>query len=195
MQVMPAAHAVHGTATDEDLIGSAAAGDQKAFGIIFDRHSRVVYGLALTTLRVPADAEDILSETFLTLWRKRDRVTFIHGSVLPWLIVTTRHHTSNRRRAVARDTALSLDDDITTGSSAGADTMAAYNELADQLDRVIRQLGPLEQRVVDLCLVEGLSYEQAARRMGVSHSSVRNRLSRARTELRQQLRPETQPHD
>jgi RNA polymerase sigma factor (sigma-70 family) len=190
MQVMPEADQVPNLQTDEDLIARSTVGDRRGFGDLFDRHSRVVYGLALTALRTHTDAEDVVSETFLTLWRKRNRVTFIEGSVLPWLIVTTRHHALNRRRFNARAAALSLDDDIDTGAVASTEDIAAYNELSTQLDSLIGQLAPLEQQIVQLCLVDNLSYQQAARQLGISHSSVRNRLSRARTELRQQLRSE-----
>jgi RNA polymerase sigma factor (sigma-70 family) len=195
MRVMSGAPQATQIVTDEELIVLSADGDRRSFGELFDRHSRVVYGLAMVALRNHADAEDVVSESFLTLWRKRASISFIDGSALPWLIVTTRHQAMNRKRASQRDAATLLNEEIYTETSSDAGATDAYKELTAQLDSTIRQLGPLEQKIVQLCLVDDLSYEQAAQHLGISHASVRNRLSRARTQLRQQLRSETQAHD
>jgi RNA polymerase sigma-70 factor (ECF subfamily) len=195
MRVSHAPEAGSPPETDEELIARATSGDRRAFGTLYDRHSRVVYALAITTLRDRSDAEEVLSDTFLTLWRKRATVSFLEGSALPWLIVTTRYQSLNRRRAVLREHTLSLDENIGGPGSTGADEMAARNLLTALLDEIVERLAPLDQRVVRLCLIDGFTYEQAARRLGVSHSTVRNRLSRARIQLRHELRPEAPAHD
>ncbi|GAA3872408.1 RNA polymerase sigma factor [Leifsonia kafniensis] len=173
--------------SDHELIEQCAEGDRRAFATIFRRHSRVVYAVAITVVRNQADAEEVLSDTFLTLWRKRESVGFIDGSALPWLIATTRYQSLNRRRAGFREAAISLNDEIDSHTSVGADVTAAERQLTARLDEIIAGLGPLEQRIVQLCLVNNLSYEQAAKKLGVSHATVRNRLSRARAQLRHEL--------
>ncbi|SEO04882.1 RNA polymerase sigma factor [Cryobacterium sp. TMT1-3] len=173
--------------TDQELIDQCIDGDRREFATIFRRHSRIVYAVAITVLRNPTDAEDVLSDTFLTLWRKRATVNFIEDSALPWLIATARYQAMNRRRTASREASISLNDEIDTHSSAGADVIAAEQQLTRRLDDIIAGLRPLEQRIVQLCLVNNLSYEQAATKLGVSHATVRNRLSRARSQLRHEL--------
>lgn len=176
--------------TDQELIVQCVDGDRRAFGAIFSRHSRVVYAVAITAVRNPADAEEVLSDTFLTLWRKRATVEFVDDSALPWLITTARYQALNRKRAGFREASISLNEEIDTHSSAGADVIAAEQELTQRLDAVIAGLGLLERQIVQLCLINNLSYEQAAKKLHVSHATVRNRLSRARNQLRQELQPE-----
>ena len=54
---------------DEDLVRQAQAGDETAFTELVHRHERHVYTLALRMLREPADAEDVLQETFISALR------------------------------------------------------------------------------------------------------------------------------
>lgn len=74
--------------TDQELIDQCVDGHRREFVTIFRRHSRIVYAVAITVLRNPAEAEDVVSDTFLTLWRKSATVNFIDDSALPWLIAT-----------------------------------------------------------------------------------------------------------
>jgi RNA polymerase sigma-70 factor (ECF subfamily) len=174
--------------SDDDLLGRCIGGDRHAFGALFDRYSRVVYATAILVVRNAADAEEVVSDAFVTLWRKRESIRILDGSVLPWLLTTARFEALNRRRATRQS--LSLDDDIDTHRSVAADVTVAERALSKQLDAVIDQLAPLDRQIVLLCLVDELSYADAAQRLGLTHSTVRNRLHRARKQLRTELRTE-----
>jgi len=184
-----------GLPTDQELVEQCVDGDRREFATIFRRHSRIIYGVAITILRNSADAEEVVSDTFLTLWRKRTTVNFIDDSALPWLIATARYQAMNRRRAAFRESSISLNDEIDTHSSVGVDVIAAEQQLTRRLDEIIAGLGPLEQKIVQLCLVNNFSYEQAALTLGISHASVRNRLSRARSHLRHELQLEEDSYE
>jgi len=173
--------------TDEQLLQQSVDGDRRAFGALYDRHSRIVYALAITALRNPTDAEEVSSDTFFTLWKKRATVRFTDGSALPWLIATTRYQAMNHRRARFREATISLNDELDAHTSASAETIAAERQLTDRLEELIADLGPLEQSIVHLCLVDRLTYEQAALALGITHATVRNRLARSRTQLRHEL--------
>jgi RNA polymerase sigma-70 factor (ECF subfamily) len=168
--------------SDDDLLGRCIGGDRHAFGALFDRYSRVVYATAILVVRNAADAEEVVSDAFVTLWRKRESIRILDGSVLPWLLTTARFEALNRRRATRQS--LSLDDDIDTHRSVAADVTVAERALSKQLDAVIDQLAPLDRQIVLLCLVDELSYADAAQRLGLTHATVRNRLHRARKQLR-----------
>ena len=176
-----------GPVTDEKLLQQSVDGDRRAFGTLHDRHSRIVYAVAITATRNPADAEEVSSDTFFTLWKKRATVRFTDGSALPWLIATARYQAMNHQRARFREATISLNDDVDTHTSASAETIAAERQLAQRLEEIIADLGPLEQSIVHLCLVDRLTYEQAALKLDISHATVRNRLARSRTQLRHEL--------
>jgi RNA polymerase sigma factor (sigma-70 family) len=173
--------------TDSVLLDACGEGDRAAFASLFDRHSRPVFATAFAVVKNRADAEEVLSDAFMLLWRKRTSIEFFGDSLLPWLLVTVRNLARNRVRAAAGT--LSFDEDIGLGDSLSTEDLVAQRELEQQLDSVIGELSALDREIVQLCLVDGLSYEQAADRLGITHSSVRNRLSRSRTALRAQLNP------
>jgi RNA polymerase sigma factor (sigma-70 family) len=179
--------------SDDDLLGRCIRGERHAFGILFDRHSRAVYATAILVVRNATDAEEVVSDAFVTLWRKRENIRILDGSVLPWLITTARFEALNRRRATRQS--LSLDDEIDTHRSVAADVTVAELALSQQLDAVINQLAFVDRQIVLLCLVDELSYEDAAQHLGLTHATVRNRLHRARKQLRKDLRSDFERHD
>lgn len=170
--------------SDGDLLGRCVSGDRAAFGLIFDRYSPPVYAAASLIVEQAADAEDVLSDTFLVLWRKRADIELFGGSGLPWLVTTARNLARNHRRATHRRRFVSLNDDIDSNASVSADSSAATRRVAEQLEAMLSRLPPLDQQIIQLCLVDETSYEQAAHQLGISHGAVRNRLARSRQHLR-----------
>jgi RNA polymerase sigma factor (sigma-70 family) len=177
--------------TDAELLLDSEPGDRQAFGTLFDRHSRAVYATAFAVVQDAADAEELLSDAFLLLWRKRASIELFGDSVVPWLITTVRYLAKNKRRTT-RFSAVPLDDEIATNRMPSVERAVELRLLSQQLDVLIEGLTPIDRQIVRLCLVDGLSYEQAAERLGVTHATVRNRLSRSKKQLRVSLDPEGQ---
>lgn len=173
-----------GEISDGDLLSRCANGDRGAFGLFFDRYSRAVYAAASLLVDQAADAEDVLSDTFVVFWRKRADIELFGGSGLPWLVTTARNLARNQRRATHRRGFVSLNDDIDSHRSESADSSADARRISQQLDAVLSRLPSLDQQIIQLCLVDGTSYEHAAQQLGLSHGAVRNRLARTRQHLR-----------
>src|SRR4051794_440026 len=77
-------------------------GDGRAFGLLFDLHQPRLYRAALRTAATRTDAEDLVAATFLELWRRRDSVRIVEGSLLPWMLVTLDNLGRNAVRAATR---------------------------------------------------------------------------------------------
>src|SRR6266516_1281205 len=77
---------------DTRLIQRLQAGDTDAFTTVYDRYSRVLYGLILRMVRNPALAEDLLQEIFLKLWRSAWALDSKAASPGPWLVAVARNH-------------------------------------------------------------------------------------------------------
>ncbi|MER5332090.1 sigma-70 family RNA polymerase sigma factor [Micromonospora sp. NPDC002717] len=172
---------------DEELWPAVAAGDEGAFGRLFDRHSRAVYNHAFRLTGSWCTAEDVTQATFLVAWRRRDAARLVDGSVLPWLLVVASNAVRTEWRSARRWAALLR--------RLPADRQAADDpaeEIAQRLDderrmRAIlaaaRRLPRAEREAVALCLWSGVSYANAAAALGVSEVAVRSRVSRARKRL------------
>jgi RNA polymerase sigma factor (sigma-70 family) len=167
------------------------AGDHDAFGELFDAYARSVYNHAFRLTGDWAQAEDVVSLTFLDAWRLRDKLDEEGGSVRPWLLGIATNVTRNTRRATRRHAAavarLPRDEAVRDF----ADEVAGRLDDAAQLDLVrtaLQQLRRAEREVLALCVWSGLDYAAAAEALGVPVGTVRSRLSRARTKLAKHLK-------
>lgn len=186
----PAAEAAaRGATSDAALVTGLADGDKSAFERLYDRHVRAVYAYAMTHLETRQDAEEVAQDVFVTLWQRRRSIELPGDSVLPWLIVTCRNKVLNRRRAVAvHERRRSGDaDPVELPVVTGPEHEAERRELHRQIDRAVSSLGETDRTVFELCIVEGRSYDDVARITGTTNGSVRNRLSRLRARLRDEL--------
>ncbi|HJX00271.1 MAG TPA: sigma factor, partial [Terriglobales bacterium] len=77
--------------TDSMLISRIRAGDEDALALLHDRYAQVVYSVALRVLAETTQAEDILQELFLQLWRNPQAFDSNRGSLGAWLAVIARH--------------------------------------------------------------------------------------------------------
>jgi RNA polymerase sigma-70 factor (ECF subfamily) len=172
--------------TDRVLLAASGRAAEAAFTQVMQRHSGVVYAVAFRQVGTVADAEELVQDAFVLLWTKRARLRFVGESALPWLIVTVKHLAANRRRALQRRSRHEAGD----AAIAGAAAASAHAEFDDFVQRAFEHLEPLDALVARLCLVEDLSYAEAARRSGLTEAAVRNRLSRTRGRLRRELTEE-----
>jgi RNA polymerase sigma factor (sigma-70 family) len=176
------------TTTDVLLFSRVQQGDRRAFQELFRRHQRAVYWAAFSVLRSRPDSEEALQDAFLTLWNKRLGVDLVGESVLPWLVTTARYLALNRRRSETRRPRDSLDDRADLADPAPSPESAAIaDEARRHIQDIMAALPEVDRRIFDLCLMDDLSYEQAAQRLGITHATLRNRLSRLKGRLRAEL--------
>ena len=175
----------HGS--DSDLLGRFAAGrDEQAFAALIDRHGPMVWGLCRRLLPNSADAEDAFQATFLVLVRRAGRINQpeLLGAVAARRGLPGRHPIARDDRAApcqratlrrfARQATLMPDSDL------GRATLMLLDEEVSRL--------PERYRVpFVLCHLQGLTVEEAARRLRCPEGTVKSRLSRARERLRKGL--------
>jgi RNA polymerase sigma factor (sigma-70 family) len=175
-------------ASDADVIG-LSLGEPGCFGAIFDRHADEILRYAHARLG-PDLAEDVVAETFLAAFHRRDHYDRSRDDARPWLYGIAirqigRHRRAERRRqqAFARIQAETVTDDFGERS--------AERITAEQLrPRLAAALAGLPRRDRELLLLiawAGLTYEESAQAMGVTLGTVRSRLHRIRKRTRQAL--------
>lgn len=172
-------------ADDSVLFAAVVAGDRTAFRELHARHTRAVYINCLAIVRSRADTEEVTQEVWLELWRRRSQLVLAGGSILPWLLVTSRFRSLDWiRRGRVTAAQLSIDEWERTAGSSATDDPIRLSDLAALIEETVSALPEASQRIYQLCLVDGLSYADAATSLGLSHATVRNRLSRVRATLR-----------
>lgn len=146
-----------------------------------------MYSVAYRLAGNHPDAEDVVQEALLRV--KRGLVNYTPGSLQGWLarIVTNVFLDETRRRKRRPQTALPEDPDRVLAGSPGADEELAMRSLPDHIQDALRDLQEEFRVAVVLCDVAGLSYGEIAAQTGVPVGTVRSRVHRGRTRLREVL--------
>jgi RNA polymerase sigma-70 factor (ECF subfamily) len=84
------------TLSDEDLLEELANGGDDALAVLFDRHYRQVFSAAHRVLRDSGEAEDLMQEVFLGVYRDARKFDAGRGSVKNWMLQYTYHRSLNR---------------------------------------------------------------------------------------------------
>lgn len=163
-------------------------GDPDVLGELYDEHAQVLYRYALRVTGDWAEAEDVVSTTFLEAWRGRERLHPDGDGLRPWLLgIATNVMRRNARARRRRDLALARIPE--RGSVPDfADDLVAHLADVEQLRAARRALARLRRRdreVFTLVVWAGLDYASAAEALGTPVGTVRSRLSRARARLRE----------
>ncbi|MGH3761532.1 RNA polymerase sigma factor [Actinophytocola sp.] len=172
--------------SDEVLWARAAAGSGSAFGILFDRHAKAVYNHCFRLTASWSAAEDLTQSTFLQAWRKRDAVRLEHDSALPWLLAVATNVTRNHRRGLRRRLRLADRVPAEPATADHADDVVSRVDDERRMAEVlaaVRRLPRAQQEALALCIWSGVSYSDAAAVLGITQSSVRARVSKARDRL------------
>jgi RNA polymerase sigma-70 factor (ECF subfamily) len=178
-----------GDLSDRALWQQARAGDDAAFGVLFERHAGRIYNYCFRRTADWALAEDLTSTTFLLAWRSRERAPLQADSALPLLFGIATNVLRNQRRSLRRrrDAFARLplerteEPDFGDEASTRLDDQVAMRELLRLFTRLPRR----EQDVIALCDWSGLSYEDAAAALDIPIGTVRSRLARGRRRLRE----------
>ena len=83
---------------DAELLSAVAGGDSDAFSRFYDRHASVLFGLCVRILRDAREAEDVLQEVFLQVWREARKFDPGRASVRTWLFTLARSRALDRLR-------------------------------------------------------------------------------------------------
>ena len=163
-------------------------GEPAAYEEIFVAYATVVYRYAVRLTGDWAEAEDVVSLTFLEAWRLRKKVNPEGESLQPWLLGIATNVVRNRRRSARRHqnalTRLPRDEAVPDFADELLSRMADTDRLAAARAALLK-LRPADREVFVLYVWEELPYEQVAEILGVRPGTVRSRLSRARKRLRE----------
>ena len=159
-----------------------AAGAQQRLEELFTQYGGAVYGFARRRTSA-ADAEEVVSDTFLVAWR---RLHAVPPEPLPWLLSVARHHLANRTRGESRQAALRARL-ASVADRRETETADAPEALTDQVARALASLSPAEYDALTLLAWEGLTPDEAATVLGCSRAAVYLRLARARRRFRRAI--------
>lgn len=182
-------------AEDSALLRLMLAGDQAAFGLLYDRLQGGIYRFALRMSGSEAFAEDVTHDVFLALMRDGHQYDPERGTLSAYLYGIARNRVL--KRLAKERTMVSITPDDADDESSYDDLLVApdnplldlsRHETAEVVRQAISALPMHYREVVLLCNMHEMNYEQAAAVIGCAVGTVRSRLHRARLLLMDRLR-------
>jgi RNA polymerase sigma-70 factor (ECF subfamily) len=160
----------------DELLTAVARGNERAYDAVYDLSSGWVFGVARKVLRDPAQAEEVMQEVMLDVWRLASRFDPVRGSGTSWLMTlahrravdrvrSERSHASREMRAAS---AVIDYDDVIEAVEASLD--------AQRVQRCVASLTPLQRECVNLAYYGGYTYREVAQLLGVPHGTVKTRM-------------------
>ena len=167
-------------------LGRTGQGDRAAFRRVYEATSAKLLGV---TLRILADrqlAEDVLQDTYLTVWRKAETFDPARASPITWLVTIARNRaidrlrsSANQRRSTPIDTAMEIADD----TPSAVETI----ELGDDVRRLNDCLGQLDDKTggaIRTAFMDGVTYDALAQRESVPLGTMKSWIRRGLLRLR-----------
>jgi RNA polymerase sigma factor (sigma-70 family) len=171
--------------TDRQLLEQfIQCGEESAFSALMRRHGPLVWSVCRRLLGNEQDAEDVFQATFLVLARQAGRIRCA-GSLSSWLYGVAQRLALRARADRARRR--SHEAQAHRDSVAKAEDNLLWSELRAALDEELGRLPEKCRTPLLLCYFEGLTQDEAARRMGCKHRTVKARIERGRRLLRVRL--------
>lgn len=171
---------------EQALLRRIADGDRTAFDQLYRATAARLFGVCLRVLPDRAEAEDVLQEVYVAVWRKAPQFSPDKSSAMTWLASIARHRAIDRLRAtpslVARHP-VELPELETDPDAAPAARAEAESERS-QLDRCLSQLDARRRTLIRTAFFDGATYEDLARRTGSPLGSIKSWIRRGLQQLR-----------
>src|SRR4249919_1669079 len=163
------------TRADVELIDRVVARDASAIGDLYDRHSRLLFGLILRIIRDRSEAEEILQEVFVQVWTRAETYNVSLGPPAAWLVRIARNRAIDRLRANAvrlRAVEAAPVPDPVQSPESSAGVSEQQRAVARALDTL-----PADQRVlIEQAYFQGLTQSELAEKFALPLGTVKTRI-------------------
>jgi RNA polymerase sigma-70 factor (ECF subfamily) len=174
---------------DAELLQAIAERDEHALALLYDRYRLILFGLTMRILNSRPEAEDVLQEVLLQVWRRASDFDPLRGKPFTWLVMLARS------RAIDRLRQLGVRDRLTESvareapeeaSDASVDTL--HSEQREIVKRALAELPEEQRRVLLLAYFEGLTQAEIAALLATPLGTVKTRMRAGMKKLRELLK-------
>lgn len=167
--------------TDRELMQRVAEGDRNAFAEVYDRFWNTIYATALSYLKSPEWAQNVVQDVFLKVWTGRERLREVEKPDAYLFILARDELVSALRNKFDRTPISEKYEDYLSGDLIQPDK-------AELIEQAVEQLPPQQKLVYNLTRKQQLSHESIAKELGLNTRTVNKYATRALNLIRQYLK-------
>lgn len=174
--------------SDVELLHAVARGDEGALARLYDRYRIILFSVIVRILNSREEAEDVLQEVFLQVWKRAKDFDESRGRPFTWLVTLSRSRAIDRIRQLGArqrlaDSAAQYTPDAV--SDAVADTL--HSEQKEIVARALAALPEEQRRTLNLAYFDGLTQSEIAAQLGTPLGTVKTRMRSGMIKLRELL--------
>jgi RNA polymerase sigma-70 factor (ECF subfamily) len=161
-----------------ELLARSGRGDQGAFAELYDALAGRAYGLAVRVLRDPSQAEEVVQEALLEVWRTAPRFDADRGSATSWILTIVHRRSVDRVRsaeaATRRDTSYHQQNHAVDHDATAEAAQASLE--AHRVRKALTALTPVQRQALELAYFGGLTHTEVATTLGLPVGTAKTRI-------------------
>ena len=174
------------TVSESVLLEKLRQRDQQAFQWLYDQYSAALYGVVLRIVRDDEQAQDLLQDIFVKIWKNLDSYDASKGRLFTWILNIARNTSIDaiRARKAQPNSAIRTDSDTVHIVDRQHNTEQPNSDHIGMQD-MVNQLRPDRKQLIDLVYFGGFTHEEAAQELDLPLGTVKTRIRAALQELKQ----------
>ncbi|CAH0997314.1 ECF RNA polymerase sigma factor SigK [Emticicia aquatica] len=173
---------------EEDLVSLLKGKDQKGFNILYNNYSGALFGVINKIVQSNDDANDLLQDTFLKIWRNIDNYDPSKGSIFTWMMNISRNLAIDKvRSADFRDSSqnISMEENVVYQVDNEYQIVQDIDSIG--LKKVVDNLKPEYKQLIELVYYKGYTQAEVSEEFGIPLGTVKTRIKAAVGSLRAML--------
>lgn len=171
---------------ETDLLMQLREGDVQAFDRLYERYAKDIFRRIKSLVQDQAITEELHQDVFMKVWENRAKLPDVSFEAV--LLRTAKSISIDFYRKAVRDRHMTERlITISTELYNQVEDLIDFNETNDALKAAIAKLPPQRRKIFSTCKLEGKSYEEAAAEFGVSLSTVKDHMAKARQFIREEM--------
>ena len=172
------------TYQEQELLSQLREGSTEAFTQLYHQYSEPLYFNILSLVKDELVAEELLQDIFVRIWRKKENI-LIEKNLAGYLFRVSRNRVYDFFKNLNREQELyNRISAIATEEYTHIEEAIFSRENADLLQKAIETLSPKRRQAFKLCKLDGYSYKEASELMGISISTLKDHMAKAREAIR-----------
>lgn len=169
---------------EQELLSKLREGSADAFTQLYQQFSEQLYYNILALVKDELVAEELLQDIFVRIWRKKESM-HVEKNLAGYLFRVSRNRVYDFFKSLNREQELYNRIKVTATEEYSHIEEAIFSkENADLMHKAIETLSPKRKQAFELCKMEGYSYKEASELMGVSISTLKDHMAKAREGIR-----------